>query len=170
MEGPAGVSATPSMEPLILSPHPRLLNSPKLSKYFLLIFPWIWTVIFLVAVIIFVKVFEQEDVMTPTQKNTFNLLSTALIVVLSLSFYVSMNCLVKEKKNVVCLIGSKESFKGCAKSFQPRLSRWYNLSPDIARKTQGFDNLLVVSSLLFYRVSWRFWLFCAAWVGTFAFR
>lgn len=69
-----------------------------------------------------------------------------------------------------CLIGFKECFKGCAKSFQPRLARWYNLSPDITRKTESFDDLLVVSSLLFSRVNRRFWLFCAAWVGSFAFR
>lgn len=74
------------------------------------------------------------------------------------------------KNFVVSLIGSQECFKGCAKSFQPRLARWFNLSPDIARKTQGFDNLLVVSSLLFHRVSWGFWLFCAAWVGSFGFQ
>ena len=78
--------------------------------------------------------------------------------------------LVLKKNIVVCLIGYKECFKGCAKSFQPRLARWFNLSPKIARKTQGFDSLLVVSSLLFHHVSWGFWLFCAAWVGLFGFR
>lgn len=169
MEGTGGVKTTPSTEPLVVSPPSRLRDSLKLSKHFTLLFSWLWTIIFLVVLIIFVKAFEQKNVMTPTQKNTFNLLSTALIVILSLSFYVSMNWLF-EKNVVVCLTGSKECFKGFAKSFQPRLARWYNLSPDIAHKTEGFDNLLVVSSLLFHRVSWAFWSFCAVWVGSFGFR
>lgn len=55
--------------------------------------------IFLVVLVVFVKVFEQKGVLTPTLKNTFNLLSTALIVLLSLSFYVSMKWLWK--RNIV---------------------------------------------------------------------
>lgn len=90
MDGTGGVSATPSREPLV---PPRRRDSSKVSKYFMLVFPWLWTIIFLLVLIIFVKVFEQKHVMTPAQKNTFNALSTALIVLLSLSFYVSMNWL-----------------------------------------------------------------------------
>ena len=69
----------------------RLRGSPKNSKLFKLLFPWIWTVIFLLSIIVTVKVFEQKNIITPMQKNTFNIISTALIVLLSLSFYVSLD-------------------------------------------------------------------------------
>ena len=103
MEGTGGVSATPSREPLVVSPPSRLQGSPKLSKYGMLLFPWLCTTIFLVVVILFVKIFEQKNVLTPTQKNTFNLISTGLIVLLSLSFYVSMNWFWKRTLSCVWL-------------------------------------------------------------------
>lgn len=78
-------SGEPPVEPRGARPK---LSFEKLS--FKLLFPWICTAVFLVFLIITVRVYEQKDVITSSQKNNFNLISTALIVFLTPSFYVSL--------------------------------------------------------------------------------
>ena len=53
-----------------------------------LLLPWIWTVAFAIALIIVVKVYEDKGVLTSSQKNAYNLITTGLILFLGLSFYV----------------------------------------------------------------------------------
>ena len=67
----------------------RQINLSMLSN---LIFPWISTIIFVASVIALVRAYEQKGVMTPSEKDIFNIVSTALILFLALSFYVSCAC------------------------------------------------------------------------------
>ena len=91
-EGPTQTPGTsqrdsaPKVNALITTDSRRPEDDTKIISR--LLFPWIWMVLFVVAVIIVVKVYEQKGVITPSQKNTYNLVTTALIVFLSLSFYV----------------------------------------------------------------------------------
>lgn len=70
-------------------PKSRHVNLSILSN---LIFPWISTVTFVATVIALVRGYEQKGVMTPSDKDIFNILSTALILFLALSFYVRYAC------------------------------------------------------------------------------
>lgn len=59
------------------------------ERYRKLIFPWIWTILFLASYIGLVEAYIRKNIFTSAQKNAFNFISTALIVLLGLSFYVS---------------------------------------------------------------------------------
>ena len=56
-----------------------------------LLFTWIWTVAFAIALIIVVKVYEAKGILTTSQKNAYNLITTGLILFLGLSFYVHVD-------------------------------------------------------------------------------
>ena len=61
------------------------------SLLWMLIFPWIWTLILVVSIIGVVRAYEQKGVITRNDKYAFNVLSTLIILFLGLSFYVSLS-------------------------------------------------------------------------------
>ena len=56
-----------------------------------LLLPWTFTTIFAVAVIVLVKLYQTEGILTPSQKNTYNVLSTGLVIFLGASLLVRYN-------------------------------------------------------------------------------
>ena len=55
-----------------------------------LIFPWLGTLAFTVALIVLVEVYQKDGIISHAQKNAFNTISTGLILLLGLSFYVCL--------------------------------------------------------------------------------
>lgn len=60
----------------------------EIRPYLRLLFPWFWTVAFVVWLVIVIRVYEAKGVLTKWQKDTFNFITTGLILFLGLSFYV----------------------------------------------------------------------------------
>ena len=86
---PPGTMHSPSGSPPPMhhSKPPQTADS-NAHIYTNLLVSWVWTILFEVALVIVVKVYENKGVLTDTQKDTFNTISTGLILFLGLSFYV----------------------------------------------------------------------------------
>ena len=113
-----------------------------------LLFPWIWTILLTVTLIVVVKVYEGKDVITAHEKDSFNGLSTALILLLGLSFF--------------------EAFKALARGLRPRIHRWFQPPEEAKYLVDGFDNMLQVVELTFKRIpgiSFGLRAFCVLWVS-----
>lgn len=59
--------------------------------FFLYTLRWLCTVLFSSLIIATLKVYERKGNLTPSQKNTFNVIITALGLGLGLNFFVSLN-------------------------------------------------------------------------------
>ena len=78
--------------------HVRVIGAPPNiqewlsgSKHFLkLLLMWVGTIIMTSLVLAIVTIYRAKGVITPAQKNTFNFSITVLILVLGLSFFVSL--------------------------------------------------------------------------------
>ena len=98
-------------------------GTPKTQLTFLKsLVPWTFTILLLVVTVIIVKVFEAKGVITPWQKNEYQFLTTAIILLLALSFL--------------------KSFKDLARSLRSHLKYRYNPTPGTESLIDGFDNLL----------------------------
>ena len=53
-----------------------------------LFFPWAWTIAFSIAILIVVVEYNKHGVLTPEQKNQFNILTTGFILFLGLTLLV----------------------------------------------------------------------------------
>ena len=71
------------------------------TRYESLSFPWICTVLFIVAYVIVVIVYDQKNVFTPSEKHVFDFVTTGLSVFLGLSFYVSSKLPLKNPPNLL---------------------------------------------------------------------
>ena len=71
-----------------------------------LLFPGLWTVAFAVVLVIVVKVYEAKGVLTPSQKNAYNVVTTGLILFVGLSFYVHVDWHMQPKIHTHATIGS----------------------------------------------------------------
>ena len=79
-----------SGEITVVSTTPNLLARLSASTLLVkLLSLWALTVTFTVLVLVIVLVYKAKGVITPAQKTTFNVLLTALILFLGLSFFVS---------------------------------------------------------------------------------
>ena len=66
-------------------------TTPGSSRVFLkLLSFWIGTIVFTALVVAIVTMYKAKDVLTPAEKSTFNISLTVLILVLGLSFFVSI--------------------------------------------------------------------------------
>lgn len=75
-----------------ISPSSPLITRPAEPQQFIkLFFPMGWTISFTIALVIVIKVYEGKGILTPSQKNAFNFITTGLILFLGLSFYVRGN-------------------------------------------------------------------------------
>lgn len=59
------------------------------KNFWKLFFRWLWTLIFSLLVFAVAKVYQDKGNITKTQKGTYNLVQTILILVLGLNFFVS---------------------------------------------------------------------------------
>jgi hypothetical protein len=69
-------------------PNPKSISSPKRRKTLRLLLPWAFTTLFAGAVYALVKVYHTKGVLTPSQKNAYNVLSTGLFIFLGASLLV----------------------------------------------------------------------------------
>ena len=113
-----------------------------------LILPWAWTILLTITLVVVVKVYAGKGVITSHEKDSFNGLSTALILLLGLSFF--------------------EAFKALARNLRGRIEVWFR-PPEQARPlVDGFDSLLKVAELAYKRiegVGWGLRAFCVLWVS-----
>ena len=123
--------------------------APKLDLRTLLrfIFPWIWTIVFLIILILMVVIYVDKGVLSRSEKYAYNTVSTTLILFLGLSFY--------------------EAFKGLAKELRDHIISWFDpplVNPKVKQSIEGFDNLLHVARLIYGPISRGFSIFCIAWI------
>ena len=78
-----------SARSLLVVEHPLTAESPSdISIIAKLLFQWIWTITFAVALLIVIKVYDAKAILTPSQKDQYNFWTTGLILFLGLSFFV----------------------------------------------------------------------------------
>ncbi|KAL9630936.1 MAG: hypothetical protein Q9164_006165 [Protoblastenia rupestris] len=109
-----------------------------------LLFPWIGTILFTASVVGLVFGFRAKGVITPTQKSTYNLLVTVLILILGLNFF--------------------EAFKELARHMRGDLSRLFGLQGEEQELMHGFDSLLKVARLILITSKWPLRAFCVFWL------
>ncbi|KAL8666575.1 MAG: hypothetical protein Q9202_001373 [Teloschistes flavicans] len=142
--GPTEASRSNSPHPLI--PGSQQSHEPS-NRVRGLLAPWIWTLIFAIALVIVIRVYGAKSILQPSQKNEFQFITTGLLLFLGLSL--------------------NESFKGLAKVLRHHLERFS--FPSTARHlVDSFNALLNVVELLWSKIDWGFRSFCIIWIAQLA--
>ena len=107
---------------------------------------WAWTVGLLVALIVIVKVYESKHIITPPQKNQYQFLTTAIILLLGLAF--------------------ADTFKDLARSLKGHIIHRFKPSQRQTELVDGFDGVVNVLRLTTATFSsrWTLGLLAAAWL------
>lgn len=89
--GPSEASRSNSPHPLI--PGSQQSHEPS-NRVRGLLAPWIWTLIFAIALVIVIRVYGAKSILQPSQKNEFQFITTGLLLFLGLSLNVCTPCSV----------------------------------------------------------------------------
>ena len=65
-------------------------NHADFKTFVKLLSLWIWTIVLTILLVVTVNIYEAKGVITSAQKDTYNVLTTALILLLGLSFFSSL--------------------------------------------------------------------------------
>lgn len=77
-------------------PHKKSISQRK-GKIWKLLVRWLWTLLFAIFIFVVVKIYLAKGNITKSQKATFNLIQTALILAMGLNIFVSdiKSCKIK---------------------------------------------------------------------------
>lgn len=148
-------------------PNPKSISSPqgtKRRRTLRLLLPWAFTTLFAGAVYALVKVYHTKGVLTPSQKNAYNVLSTGLFIILGASL------LVRYSWRGLCINGFsltlwQETLKKIAKSLPHYIDHWFKPSPKSQTLIEGLDSLLNVLRLVPFASTQMLRLVCILWVS-----
>lgn len=96
------------------------------------------------SVVALVLGYKAKGVLTSAQKSSYNLLATALILILGLSFF--------------------EAFKELARTMRVYIDRYFNLQRSETELVRGFDSLMKVGRLAILTPKWSLRVFCVFWL------
>jgi hypothetical protein len=143
-------------------PNPKSISSPQGTKprrTLRLLLPWGFTTLFAGAVYALVKVYNTKGVLTPSQKNAYNVLSVGLSIFLGASLLVRYSwkgsCI-----NEFSLKLWQETLKQIAKSLPYYIDHWFKPSPKDQTLVEGFDSLLNVLRLVLFASTQMLRLVC----------
>ena len=143
------------------------VNSPNgpqpAQKLFIkVVLLWIWTIFLTALIVAIVFIYVAKGNITSAQKDTYNLLTTALILLLGLSFLVSS---LSKSHGESSLISSKAAFKELAGELQPPMLDHFSPQGVDKRLIEPLDNLLNILRLSFVASNPWLRLFCIIWVS-----
>ena len=112
-----------------------------------LLLMWVWTLAVMAAIVAIVISYRNKGVITHSQKNTFNGLTTALILLLGLSYF--------------------GAFKELARHLPDHLKSWFRPLSSVEPLIDDFDNLFAVGELVYTKlpIPWSLRLFGLAWIA-----
>ncbi|KAG8527180.1 uncharacterized protein KY384_008610 [Bacidia gigantensis] len=124
-------------------------TGPQQRRTLRLLLPGAFTTTFVVAVIIVVKAYQTKAVLTPSQKNAYNVLSIGFIIFLSAALLVRYE---------------SKTFKETAICLHHYINNWATPSQKTQSLVEGFDSLSNVLQLVFLARKQTLRLVCVLWL------